>query len=145
MRIQTTRFGTLEVLEQDIIDFAHGMIGMETCRKWVLLADAVTPALGWLQSTERPELALAVVSPRRFVPDYQVRVSNREVASLGLESNRSAQVLAVVSKTPQGLTLNLKAPLVISIDQRAGKQVIAKNDHAVQYSLGATIPFRRSA
>ena len=146
MKIPTTRFGLVEVLSSDLIEFPQGLIGMESCHRWVLLADAESTTLGWLQSTERPEIALAVVSPRRFVSGYQARVSRRDVESLELDSSGgSTQVLSIVSHGEEGLTLNLKAPLVINIDKRVGRQVVTKDDHAVQYALGTTIPFRRSA
>jgi len=145
MRIPTTRFGAVEILEEDILQFPQGLIGMEECRRWVLLADAENPALGWLQSTERSDLALAVVSPRRFVPDYQVRVSSREVRALRLNDAQAAQVLVVVSKADDGLAVNLKAPIVVCLENHTGRQIIAKDDHCVQYLLGATVPFRQSA
>ncbi|QDU91728.1 Flagellar assembly factor FliW [Pirellulimonas nuda] len=145
MKLKTTRFGDVEVLESDEILFPSGLIGIEQCTRWVLLADALNPALGWLQSVDRGELAMAVVSPRRFVSDYRVRVSSRETAAIGLESSADAQVLVLLSKGNDGLVVNLKAPLVIHLSKRLGRQVIAKDDHAVQYVLGATVPFRRSA
>lgn len=145
MQVSTTRFGRIEILETDVLRFPAGLIGMEECRKWVLLADAENSALGWLQSTERGDLALAVVSPRRFVPDYQVRVSSREISSLGLQEASQAQVLVVVNKTADGLAVNLKAPIVVCLETNTARQIIAKDDHAVQYLLGATLPFRRSA
>lgn len=145
MQINTTRFGAVEVLEADVLTFTGGLIGMEACRSWVLLADAENRSLGWLQSVDRGDLALPVVSPRRFVPNYQVRVSSRDVAPIGLADPKQAQVLVVVGKTAEGLTLNLKAPIVVCLETRSGRQIIAKDDHAVQYLLGQTVPFRRSA
>src|SRR6187401_3597118 len=137
MKISTTRFGTVKIEETDVITFVDGLIGMEDCRRWVLLADAQNSALGWLQSLERPEVALGVVSPRRFVNDYQVRVSKREIQPLKLEDPNQAQVLAIVSHVADGLTLNLKAPLVIHLAERLGRQIVARDDHAVQHRLNA--------
>ncbi len=79
MQISTTRFGTLSVDVDDLIHFPHGVVGFEDCRHWVLLADPDNNAVGWLQSAERPATALAVVSPRRFVDDYRIRVSHGPV------------------------------------------------------------------
>ena len=118
---------------------------MGSCTEWVLLADAQNDALGWLQSLERPELALAVVSPRRFVPDYQVRIAARDLVPLGLRDSNDVQVIVIVSKVQDTLAINLKAPVVIDVDSRRARQVVAKDDHAVQYLLGATVPFRKSA
>lgn len=137
MKIATTRFGTVKIEETDVIMFVDGLIGMEDCRRWVLLADAQNSALGWLQSLERPEVALGVVSPRRFVNDYQVRVSKREIQPLNLDDPNQAQVLAIVSHVADGLTLNLKAPLVIHLAERLGRQIVARDDHAVQHRLDA--------
>lgn len=145
MLINTTRFGRVSVEDSGLIRFEQGLIGMESCRQWILLADAGNDALAWLQSTDRPEVALAVVSPRRFVPDYQVRVSRRDIASLGPIEPESLQVLVILNQHREGLTLNLKAPLVVHLESRRGRQVVAKNDHEVRYVLGATIPLRRSA
>src|SRR4029079_364608 len=103
-------------------------------------------ALGWLQSISRPEIALAVVCPRRFVPDYQLRVSKSEMNPLELDDLAQAQVLLIVGKNQYGVTLNLKAPLVINIDRRLGRQVMANGDHPVQYQLkDGTRALRKSA
>jgi len=144
MNIETTRFGTLKIEDCDVITFVDGLIGMEQCRRWVLLADAQNPALAWLQSLERAEVALAVVSPRRFVPEYKCRVSRRDIQPLRLASPEDAQVLTIVSHANGALAVNLKAPLVIHLAERLGRQIVARDDHSVQHRLPATAA-RRSA
>ena len=136
MFIQTTRFGRLEIAPGDVLIFPAGIPGLEDCREWVLLADAGNDALGWLQSTTRREIAFAVVSPRRFVPGYQVRIARSELSPLELADIRDAQVLVVVGKNERGITLNLKAPLVIHLARRLGRQVVANGDQPIQYELG---------
>lgn len=145
MYVMTTRFGNVPIEPTDVLRFDQGLIGMEMCREWVLLADNTNSALAWLQSLDRAEVALAVVSPRRFVKDYQVRISTRDVAPLGAATARDLQVLAILNRHDDTLTLNLKAPIVVNLITSRGRQVVAKNDHEVQYVLGATIPMRRSA
>lgn len=138
MQIQTTRFGRLEIAPHDVLVFPAGIPGLEDCREWVLLADAGNDALGWLQSTTRREIAFAVVSPRRFIPGYQFRVARSELAPLELADVRDAQVLVIVGKNPRGITLNLKAPLVIHLERRLGRQVVANGDQPIQYELPAS-------
>jgi flagellar assembly factor FliW len=137
MELHTTRFGLVEVEPADVIRFPAGMLGLDDCREWVLLADAHNDSLGWLQSTSRSEIALAVVSPRRFVPDYVIRVGRQELAPLSLESEHGAHVLAIVGKNDRSITLNLKAPLIINLDRRLGRQVVVNGDQPVQYELCA--------
>lgn len=146
MAIQTTRFGRVEILPEDVLRFPEGLLGLAECREWVLLADLQNEAVAWLQSLERPEVALAVVSPRRFVAGFQMRVARRELEPLELDEVRTAQVLVIVSKTGRAVTLNLKAPLVINVARRLGRQVITNGELPVQYELtGASATLKRSA
>ena len=68
MEIATTRFGTVQIEPEDILDFPSGLIGLDGSRRWVLLADGESDSLGWLQSIQRPDLALAVVSTLSIIP-----------------------------------------------------------------------------
>jgi flagellar assembly factor FliW len=145
MQIRTTRFGTLELEANDTIHFPHGLLGFEDCRQWVLLADAQNNALGWLQSTTRPEVALAVVSPRRFVPHYQFKVFRSELAGLELTNVRDAQVLSIVGMNERSITLNLKAPIVINLDRQLGRQVVANGDLPLQHELTTASTLKKSA
>jgi flagellar assembly factor FliW len=136
----------LEVAPDDILHFPAGLIGLEDCRSWVLLADAQNDALGWLQCTTRPDLAVAVVSPRRFVPAFQIRVYRSELAPLELAQVNQAQILAIVGKHERSLTLNLKAPIVVNLARRLGRQVITNGDAPLQYEFHLEpLPLRKSA
>jgi flagellar assembly factor FliW len=145
MNITTTRFGAVTISDDDVLTFADGLIGMEDCRRWAILADGQNSALGWMQSLDRPAVALAVVSPRRFVPGYQIRVSRRDIQPLGLADPNDAQILTIVSPAGGGLALNLKAPLVIHLEQRVGRQIITRDDHAIQHRVTSPQPLRKSA
>ncbi len=146
MEIQSTRFGRLEYAAEDVIEFPEGLPGLDDCRDWVLLADDRCDAVAWLQSLVRPEVALAVVSPRRFVPGFRLRVARQELEPLRLAALADAQALVVLGKSERGWTLNLKAPLVINLPRRVGRQVIANGDLPVQYELtGATVGLKKTA
>jgi len=136
MVIDTTRFGSVDIAADDVIHFPAGLMGLEDCRDWVLLADGQAKTLAWLQSIDRAELALAVVSPRRFVPGYQMRVARRELEPLALDGLDTAGVLLILGKTGRSMVLNLKAPLVVNIQRRLGRQVVTNGELPVQYELG---------
>jgi flagellar assembly factor FliW len=135
MQIQTQHFGPIEIDVDDILLFPHGLIAFEECRHWVLLGDDENPAVAWLQSVSRPEVALPVVSPRRFVADYRVRVTRGQLMPLEFSQFDQAYVLAIVSQSDGDLTLNLKAPLIINLDRRLGRQVITSDDQPVALAL----------
>ena len=139
MWINTTRFGRIDVDSADLLTFQSGLPGLEQCREWALLADAENDALGWLQCTTRDDIAIAVVSPRRFVPHYQVRIPRSELTPLRLHDICHAQLVVVVSKNNKGLTLNLKAPIVINLEDRTGRQVVASGDLSLDQQLYHTL------
>jgi flagellar assembly factor FliW len=133
--LRTTRFGTLNIETDDMIVFPAGLLGLEDCREWVLLSDAANESLGWLQSMSRPETALAVVSPRRFVPQYRFRTYRSELAPLDLAALDEAQVLTIVSQQDGRPVLNLKAPIVVNLRTRTARQVVVNDDQPLQYAL----------
>ena len=135
MQLATSRFGTLDIESHDILLFPTGIVAFEDCRNWVLLGDADSPHVAWLQSASRPEVALAVVSPRKFVPDYQVHVTKSQISTLQLRAIHEEYVLTIVGKNERGLTLNLKAPIIINLDRRLGRQVVTSNEQSLQYEL----------
>jgi flagellar assembly factor FliW len=146
MEIQTTRFGRVEYAAEDILRFPEGLPGLAECRDWVMLADAENDAVAWMQSVEQPKIALAVVSPRRFVPGFQLRVARKELEPLKLDSPQAGQVLAIVGRNERGLTLNLKAPMVINLDRRIGRQVIANGELPLEHALESPpAPLKRTA
>ncbi|HEX5105511.1 MAG TPA: flagellar assembly protein FliW [Pirellulaceae bacterium] len=147
MQIQTTHFGVLEIEVDDIIVFPRGLIAMEDCHHWILLADDDNPALAWLQCVTQANLALPVVSPRRFKADYQVHVARGQLTPLELSQFDQAYVLAVISHSDGDLTLNLKAPLIINLGRRIGRQVITSDDQPVAMELASrpTAPLRKIA
>ena len=140
MRITTTRFGSVEVEADDVVRFPEGLLGLADCRDWVFLADTQNDALAWMQSLDQAEIALAVVGPRRFVPGYRVRVARRELQPLKLDDVGAAQVLVVVGRTDRSVTLNLRAPLVINLQRRLGRQVVTNGELPVRHELGSDPP-----
>ncbi len=137
MKIHTSRFGTVDIQPDDILFFRNGLLGFEDCQHWVILADAGNTAVAWMQSMQMPDVALPVVSPRRFVPDYQVHLDPEDLKPLHLKSTEQAYVLGVVSRDRDVLTLNLRAPLIINLDRRLGGQVITVDQQPIQYELTA--------
>ncbi len=146
MKVTTTRFDEIQVEPDDILFFRNGVFGFEHCRHWVLLADGNNQAVAWLQSIQKPEIALPVVSPRKFVKNYRIRLDAIDLESLIIEGTEQAFVLAVVGRDQETLTLNLRAPIVINLDRRLGAQFVTTDSQPIQYEL-TTLPMaqRRSA
>jgi flagellar assembly factor FliW len=135
MMIHTSRFGSVAIKPEDIVTFPGGLVGYESCKRWVLLADAELDSVGWLQSTSLSEVAMAVISHRRFFPEYQVRVNRGQLTPLDLNGIDQAFVLNILAQHDGKLTVNLRAPLIVNLNRRLGRQVITSDDQPVQCEL----------
>jgi flagellar assembly factor FliW len=140
MEIRSSRFGSIEVDDADILHFPEGLVGFAGCRDWVLLGDEQNGAVAWLQSVDQPEVGLAVVSPTRFVPGFRMRVARRELEALKFDQLRGVRVLVIVGKSGRGITLNLKAPLVVNLERRLGRQVVTNGGLPLEYEVAAAAP-----
>jgi flagellar assembly factor FliW len=135
MQIHTTRFGTLEVADESLTFFPQGLIGFETLRQWVLVADPNGGEVAWLQSASLGSQALPLISPRRFAPDYRVSVSRRELAPLKLRSGDRTYVLTLIAQANGGIVTNLRAPVIINVDRKLGCQVVTNDAQPLRFAL----------
>lgn len=125
MRIETTRFGVVEALEEEIISFRNGLIGFPAEKQYVLIPHGTSTVIAWLQSVTTPELAFPVASAHAFIADYP-DVPLEPVAKRGDLGDclDDLALLAVLSaQRSQPATVNLLAPLVINSRTREGAQV----------------------
>ncbi len=139
MRIETQRFGTLQVDERELFLFPQGLIGLETLRQWALVPDPENPAVAWLQSASRGDRALAMISPRVFVANYRVHIPSRALEVLQLRQDHRTYVLTTLSGKPGAVTTNLCAPVIVNLDRRLGCQVVTGDDQPVQHALPGTV------
>lgn len=127
MKIESQRFGTMDVAEDQLIRFADGMIGFPEEKEYVLLPHGQSESIGWLQSTENPALAFPVVSAHDVTANYIGLDALINAAGLG--SNREdVAVMAVLSAPQNGpATVNLVAPIVVNATTRNGAQILLDN------------------
>ena len=140
MLIQSTRFGRVQVEHGDMLLMPHGLIGFETCRHWVILNSPEQPEVAWLQSVGLANVALPVVSPRRFAPDYRVHLTSRQMQVLHLRSDDQLYVLNVVSKNGQTLTMNLKSPVLLNATRQLAVQMVSTDEVPLALPIGLSQP-----
>lgn len=128
--VDSTRFGTFEVSKEIVLHFPQGMIGFPRQRDYVLVKQREDSVFMWLHSTTDPSLAFPVVLPWAFYWDYEVKLSDEDLASVGVENASQISILCVVnvgSDVRRG-SINLFSPVVINNDTRFAKQVINTAD-----------------
>lgn len=121
--IESTRFGTVEIDPASVIEFPHGLIGLDS-RRWALIAREPDADFLWLHSLDDPSLALPVTDPRRFFSSYRVELSEAERARIGLADVDATAVYVTVRASDQleDFTANLRAPILVWAGR--GHQVI---------------------
>ena len=127
MKINTTRFGELEIDENRIFDFELPIIGFNEFTKFIMLDLSKDKFFKWLQSVEEPSLAFPVVSVFSMDIDYSIDLPDNVIDALKIQSAESLLVMNVASipqDNPQGATINLLAPLVFNLDEQVAGQVI---------------------
>jgi flagellar assembly factor FliW len=126
---QSIRFGTVEIPDEDVIEFPLGLIGLGGLRYALIDRNPGTGFL-WLHSLDDPALALPVVRPTQFFSEFSLHMSAEDRERIGIEDPATVALYVTVRATPDPLdiTANLRAPLVIY--EGRGYQVINANADA---------------
>src|SRR5438876_8813693 len=98
MEIETTRFGTLAVDDERIINFGRGLLGFPDHTRYALIQTGTENYFFWLQCVDEPSLAFVVTDPSIFFKDYQVAIKAETQADLLLEDLGMAQVFVICNK-----------------------------------------------
>jgi flagellar assembly factor FliW len=120
--IESSRFGTLEIASEDVIEFPTGLIGLGGTR-YALVAPSEDGTFCWLHSLEDANLALPVANPWDFFADYQVDLSDEASKPITADpSDVAVWVTIRAGAEPVDFYANLRAPILIA--EGKGHQVI---------------------
>lgn len=145
MRIETSRFGSMDVDESRLLHFEEGILGFPRQKRYALIQTGHGSGFYWLQSTCTPDLAFVVCDPRLFVADYQVPVKLDELVTIDLRDAANAQVFVIVNKVGDLLTGNFQGPLVVNVKNRHARQlVLSDKRYSTRHPL-MRVPARRLA
>lgn len=131
MQINTEPFGTIEIHEDVVITFPEGIPGFEDLRRFTLLSMGEEFVnFFWLQSLERPEICFVVTDPFVIYNGYEVKLEDADVEFLGITSPDTVLtlVIVVIPEDPRDIRVNLKAPLIINVEKKLGKQVLQQDE-----------------
>ncbi len=140
MKADTRLFGEIEIEADKIIKFDEGIIGFPDLHAFALIHDEEKEGQGtikWLQSMDDPSFALPVINPLDVIEGYQPNVNEEGLKSLNHMPAESTFILVTITvpKDIQKMSVNLKAPFVINMDNLHGVQVIIEDDYPVKYMI----------
>ncbi|MBT4761856.1 MAG: flagellar assembly protein FliW [Bdellovibrionaceae bacterium] len=130
MQVNTSRFGLIDVSDDDAITFSEGLLGFGHLRKFIMLDDPTDEIFAWLQSCENGQLAFPILEPELFVEQYSVKMTKSDLEALNLESTDGSRFFTIVTipEDATKMTANLKAPLVINVKEKIGRQCVLQDN-----------------
>ena len=138
MKVNTARFGAVEVEDSSIIRMPKGPLGFEEQKDYVLLQHRPDTSFRWMQSIDEASLAFVVVDPSEFFSEYEVEICDADAEKLHIANEEDALVIAIVTIGSEGkeITANLAAPIIINSKELIGMQIVLQDTrYSVKHSL----------
>ena len=131
MKVETSRFGTIDISEKEIVRFPEGLYGFEKETEFTLLPfnPNVESPMEWMQSLKSDHLAFVVTDPNLYLSDYKLKLSEEDKKRVELEEDDLFLTRAIVTipENYSEMTVNLIAPLLINKDKGVAKQFVLTN------------------
>lgn len=127
IKISTKRFGEMEFSEDSVVTVLGGLIGLSGYEKFIIIRYQDDSPFYWLQCVDDPELAVVMVNPLVFKPDYDPPIPLSVNQDLDIQATGELSVFVIVTippGNPQGMTANLLGPVVVNPRSRRAKQLV---------------------
>jgi flagellar assembly factor FliW len=135
VELNTRAFGKIAIEEDKIIYFDHGILGFPDLKRFTLIFDEEKGAnspIKWLQSIDEPGFAMPVMNPELVISGYMPHLERELLTPLGDNLERDNIIMLVTVTVPKDITkttVNLKAPIIISVENRKAVQLICDEDY----------------
>lgn len=138
MLIQSTRFGQIEIADNELIHFPHALPGFPEEKTFAYLPYQPNSPFAFLQSANEPALTFVVVEPFAFFKEYSFTLEDAIVDELGLSNDKPPKIFNIVripEKTDE-MTANLLAPIIVNWNNRKAIQIVLeKSPYTVRHRL----------
>ena len=128
MLVNTKAFGQIEIEDKQKVNIPSGLFGFEDYTEYVIF-DAEHQPFYWFQSIDDKEIAFVLISPFFFRQDYEVNITNEELAGIGITSPDNALIFVIVTIPVDGspMTANLQGPLIVNKENMKAMQAIVSD------------------
>lgn len=135
---ETSRFGTITVPKDRVVNFVHGIPGFEGIKRYILIDHDKEGVFKWLQAVDEPAIAFLLTDPGRYKPDYAVPFSKSDIEGLGAGEPKElvSLVMVCISMSAGQVSLNLKGPVVFNTENMSAMQcIIDRDDYVCSYPI----------
>lgn len=132
MIVTSSRFGTLDIPDDRVIDFGPGLLGFPEGHHYFIVEIEDDEDYFWIQSVELPEIAFLCIRPWDFFPDYELDVPDDIQEQIDLYDPVDSEVFLLLTTHHEGdelvdITANLLGPIILNSRNLAARQVVLNN------------------
>jgi flagellar assembly factor FliW len=112
------------------ITFEKGIPGFEDIKEYELKELESNPIFKELNSVKEKGLGFVVISPFDIDDKYEINLNDNIIRELNISTSNDVMILNILTlgQTLEKTTVNMKAPLIININNGLGKQIILQNE-----------------
>lgn len=126
MIIHSTRFGPVEVDENDVLQFPEGLPGFPEEKVFAFFPYKPDSPFYFLQSVTDQDLSFLMINPFDFFAGYEFSLDDEQVNQLKISQGITPEVYCIVTIRGkiEEMTANLLAPIIINRHHGVALQVI---------------------
>ena len=142
VEVNTNAFGKIAIADDKIIRFEHGILGFPDLKEFTLIFNidkGVESNIKWLQSLDEPNFAMPVVDPSLVIDEYTPMFDKDLLKPLGGNLDPENLMMLVTVTVPKEITqttVNLRAPIIVNVEERKAVQLISDDDtYSIKYAI----------
>ena len=138
-KVQTSRFGELDIEEGRVVHFKDGIPAFEDEHEFIILPYDEESPYYFMQSLKTPDLAFLMTVPFLFFPNYTFEIDDETIEELDIKSEDEVSYYSLVTipnYSIRYMTANLLAPIILNTaNMRAKQLVLEKTDYTTKERL----------
>lgn len=134
----TSRFGTVSVEHDRVINFVKGIPGFDGLRRFIIIDHDQEGVFRWMQAVDNPAVAFLLTDPNLFKPGYAVPLKKSDAEVLGAKDPSAlvTYVMVCASQEKSQMSINLKGPVVFNSENMKAMQcIIDRDDYQSHYAV----------
>lgn len=142
VEVNTRVFGKIAIEEDKVIRFENGILGFPDLKDFTLIYNVEKgndAGIKWLQSLQEPGFAMPVMNPELVVSGYCPYFDEELLKPLGEDLSQEEIMMLVTVTIPKDITkttVNLKAPIIVSVGRRTAVQLINDGEeYSVKHAI----------
>lgn len=136
MELSTKVHGDISYKQDEVITFKKGLPGFEGLTKFILFEYKENPVFNVLHSIEDENIGLFVINPFDFFKEYEINLKDETIGELLIEAESDVIIINTITLGKDSITTNLKAPIILNIKNKLGKQIILdREDYKIKQPL----------